>query len=204
MPLALVALLVHVGCQECCNDRDCALAAAADGRDDDDVCLPDGSCGPGDIKVEALVTCTDVCENGEVCVNGDCAPAPGCLRLDRKFVGLLNGTTRGEVEATTVVGDVQEPGCGINFAYDFGDGRSTAFVGKIARSGAFEDPVGMNPGGTWSSVLHAGRFEVSNVGGSDAVIEFSTDSYGCIVDADCDGQVLRTCGAGDDGVGRCE
>lgn len=203
LPLGLVALLFHLGCQQCCTDRDCALAASAENRENNEIC-EDGACvvEPA-VRLEAPGCADDdECGEGAICAGTEqraCAPAPRCLRLDREFVGRLDGTNAGTVTASTT-------GCRVAFNLAFpGELESgSASVENIGLDGAFADEgaIGMEPGGRWDSVQHVGTFRFPRVGGGTHEVTFGTDTYGCVNDDECVGQVFTGCLVVDN-AGRC-
>lgn len=192
-PLRLVGLLSlllwQVACQECCNDHDCSVKNGGA----NELCV-EGACVEGDAEVVDVEGCAsdDEC-NGGVCVDGACAFAAPCLRLNRSFVARLNGgATLGTVTATS-------DGCEVTFAYDVEDRRNTASVDSIERNGGFTGSVGID-GGVWSSATRVGVLIVDN---APNVITFGTDNYACVDSADCEGQLFTSCVVGDDGTGVC-
>ena len=189
--LACAGLLTHLGCQECCTDSDCAIAGTGD------LCV-EGSCAAGDPPIEANDECDgdDDCDGDQICVQGSCAFAPSCLRLQRSFVARLND----EPELGTVVATTS--GCEVTFTYDFPSGlSSSATVERIERDGAFTGAVGLRTAtGAFDPARRTGSFGVA----IDDDIVFGTDSYVCVVDDDCARQLFENCVLGDDGaVGVC-
>ena len=186
-----MGLLAHFGCQECCTDHDCTVLGGPA-----ELCI-DGACAEGDEPVQENLECSGVdgCDGDQICVQGSCAFAPTCLRLDRSFAARLNDEALlGTVVATSA-------GCEVTFDYDFPSGlSSSAVVERIERNGVFTGAVGLrdNTGG-FDPALRAGSFGV-NV--ADDIV-FGTEGYLCVVDDDCVGQLFGSCVVGDDGVGGC-
>lgn len=175
-----VLLVLHLGCQECCNDHDCAVLTGGG-----DLCV-DGACVAGDADVVAPGGC-DGCDGpDQLCVDRQCVVAAGCLRLDRSFVARLNGGAGvGSVVASS-------DGCEVEFAYDVDGRANTASVDRIERDGTFTGPVGLI-GGSFDNARRTGALVVDGA----STITFGTDTYACVVDDDCQGQVFTTCVAPD-------
>ena len=179
LPPGLLVLLCHLGCQECCNDHDCAVRAAADGGDDD-FCV-EGACVAGAPDVIETDGCGGCDGPDQQCVDGACVFAPSCLRLDKAFVARRNGGAVGSVVADS-------DGCTVIFAYDVDGNSNTASVERIERDGTFTGPVGMLSG-SWSSATRTGVLVINDANR----IDFGTDSYACVVAADCADQVFGAC-----------
>jgi hypothetical protein len=93
-------------------------------------------------------------------------------------------------------------GCEVTFDYEFPGGlSSSATVERIEPNGTFTGAVGLRADtGSFNNAQRTGSFGV----GVTDTIAFGTDSYLCVDDDDCDGQVLPACGSRDDGSGVCE
>ncbi len=185
LPLGLLGLLCHLGCQECCNDHDCAVLNAGADQGGDDLCV-DGACVEGKAAVVEADGCADCDGAGEQCVDSQCVVAADCLRLDRTFVARLNnGASTGSVVASS-------DGCEVEFAYDVAGRSNTASVDRIERDGTFTGPVGLDSG-SFDNARRTGALVVDAAN----TITFGTDTYACVVDDDCAGQVFTNCVAPD-------
>ncbi|MDP2344579.1 MAG: hypothetical protein Q8O67_26750 [Deltaproteobacteria bacterium] len=179
----MLGLVAHMSCQECCNDHDCTLAGG-----DKEFCV-DGACVVGEAPVQDNDECTadGDCGTG-VCVQGTCAVAPSCLRLERTFIARLNAEPElGTVTATTSA-------CEVTFSYELTGGlSSSATVERVKPDGTFVGAVGLREGtGVFDPALRVGSF---GVGVTDNIV-FGTETYGCVDDDDCARQLLTTCADG--------